>query len=1089
MEKSLYKTISVNLLLLFLFFSGGLHATRGNVRFERITIREGLSQSSVRGILQDKKGFMWFATVDGLNRYDGYTFKISKPEAGNANSISSPFLRDILQDENGFIWIATNGEGLNRYDPETETFIHYKNDPRNPRSLSFNYVWCLALGRDGRLWLGTDGGGLNCMNPATDSFTVYAHKPGDETSLSHQHILSVCEDGDGKIWAGTRGGGLNRLDPSTGKITRFKHNAADPDSLSGDYVWKVYLDRQNQLWVGTDSGGLNRWIRGTDKFVHYRAQPGKPHSLSNDSVLSIFQDSRGSLWVGTKGGLSKMDLSTEKFTSFTNDPGNPNSLGDDFVFEIYEDRSGVLWLGLETGGVNKLDRNKTQFLHYKKEPGKHNLLTENFIWSIYEDSDNFLWVGTRRSGFSKIDREHGSAVHYFAEPNKPGSLAGNHIRAIYKAPSQATALWIGVDGMGIMKFHPSTGKGKMYSHDPGDPFSLSDNRVYTIHEDRSRRLWVGTRSGGLNRFDREAEKFFHYRHDPNDPTAISNDYVYDILQDHLGLIWVGTFAGGLNLFDPEKETFTSFQNNTDDQQSISSDCVLCIYEDRKGRIWLGTGGGGLAQMHRNSRTFTNYIEASGIPNRVIYGILEDAGGNLWLTTNNGLSRFSPENGDFKNYTEQDGLQSNEFNGGAYFISPRSGEMFFGGINGFTAFYPNRIKDNSYIPPIVITSFLKFNKEVKTNVPITEVNQLTMSYKDYVFSFQFAALDFTVPLKNRYAYKMEGLDEDWISTTAWNRFATYTTLRPGHYKFRVRGSNNDGIWNAEGTSIDVIITPPFWLTRWFIVSALAVLLLLLFSAYKLRTRFLFSRARLETELQTAHDAQMSIMPQHSPQIEGFDIAGLCIPANEVGGDFFDYLWPDCSTGSFGVAVGDVSGKAMKAAMPAVMANGIIHAKACETSSIKEIISRLNVSLFEKTDKRIFTALMLVSIQVKDRRMCFINAGLPEPLLISGDSVTCLPGTGSSFPLGVIADSNYQETQTNLKAGDVVVLYTDGISESWNTQGEFYDTKNLIWKLKQLKNKTAALSAAELIKEIINDIRRFSTGVKQRDDMTIVAIRVK
>lgn len=1060
----------------------------GNIRFERISIKEGLSQSSVRSILQDRRGFMWFGTVDGLNQYDGYGFNVRKPDPENADSLSSPFLRAIIEDHAGILWLGTNGRGLDRFDPLTEHFTHYRNNPHEPGSLSFDYVWDVYEDSAFRLWVGTDGGGLNKFDRETETFTPYRHDPGNPNSLSHNKVLCICEDRGGELWIGTRGGGLNKFNPGTGDFTRYRHEPGNPGGLGSDFVWDVYVDREGTAWIATDGGGLNKYDRENDTFIHYLHEPDNPHSISYNRLLSIYQDRESKLWIGTSGGgLNKFDPVSGHFTRYRHEFNNPNSLSDNYIYSIYEDKSGVLWFGTENGGINKLDRTREQFVHYRSTPDTLQELEDNSIWAIYEEPSGALWFGTRSCELVKMDRETETVTYYRHDPTNPNSLRSkNHIRAICPDGSEPGILWLGVDGGGLHKFDPASGVFSFFRHNPNDPTSLSSNRIYSIYEDKSGPLWVGTRTGGLNKMDRETGRFTRYRNDPNDPKSLSNDYVYVIHRDRLGILWVGTFAGGLNTFDDNTGTFFSYRSDVNDPGSLSSDCILCIHEDSAGDIWLGTGGGGLNRFHREDRRFTHYSEEHGMPNAVVYGILEDRGGNLWLSTNNGVSRFNPGTGKFKNYNEIDGLQSNEFNGAAYFNSPRTGEMFFGGINGLNAFFPERIKDNAHVPPIVITGFLKFNKEVKLPGPVSELKEITLSHRDYVFSFEFAALDFTVPAKNKYAYKMEGLGSQWITTGAWKRFATYTTLPPGEYTFRVKGSNNDGLWNEEGVSVKVIVTPPFWQTWWFRVFAAVIILLVSLLLYKRSIKNLSIRTRMETELQTAQKAQMAIMPQEDPGIRGFDISGLCIPAYEVGGDFFDYFWLDEEHSHFGIAVGDVSGKAMNAAMTAVMSSGIIFSKAYETRSIKDLMTQINKPIFFKTGKKMFTALCIVSIDINAKMMTFSNAGLNAPLRKSGDSVVKLESSGPRFPLGFRKNVRYKEETVQLKRGNIVVLFTDGISESLNTEDDFYGNERLNGLLERLD--TSRLSAREVIGEIMDDINGFSGEMPRHDDMTVVVVKV-
>lgn len=1063
-----------------------LHAAPGNappygVTFEQISLAQGLSQSSVRCILQDSKGFMWMGTEDGLNKYDGYSFKTYKPVPGDPNSISSNFIRCICEDRSGNLWVGTNGGGLNKFDHASGTFIRYQHETGNEESISNDYVWSVMEDGAGILWIGTDGGGLNRLDPATAVFTHYRYDPDDPGSLSDDAVLVVYEDRSRTIWLGTRNGGLNRFDPYAEKFTRYQYDPDDPMSLASGFVRAICEDKAGTLWIGTDGGGLNRFDRQGELFFHYRHDPGDPTSLSDDRIWSIYADRTGILWIGTDvGGLNLFVPMNETFFSFRRDPNEPGSLSGNNIFSIYEDRLGVLWFGTEVGGVSKLDRDKGKFLHIKTETETYNGLNNSHVWSIYEDHSGILWIGTRSGGLNRLERAAGRFTHYLADAIDPNSLASNHVRAIYEAPSQPDILWVGTDHGGLCRFDPAQERFHCYRHDPNDPQSIGGNRVYSILEDRYGLLWTGTRTGGINILDRERERFRRYRHDRDDPGSISNDFVYKIYEDRDGTLWIGTFSGGLNRFDRENDRFISYRAVMDDPRSLSSDCILTIHEDRAGTLWIGTGGGGLNRFDRTSGVFKRYGNAEGLPNEVVYGILEDSHGNLWISTNGGIARFDPDTGNFKAYTVHDGLQSNEFNGGAYFMS-QTGEMFFGGINGITAFYPEQIRDNPHVPPIVITSFRKLDREVKLSKPIWDIDELMLSYRDYIFSFEFAALDYTAPDKNQYAYMMEGLDENWLYTDASKRFANYTTLPPGTYTFRVKGSNNDGVWNEKGASIRIVITPPFWKTWWFRITVLAAAVSIFIVLYRRRLR----NVRFAIELQTAHEAQMSIMPQSDPKLERFGISGTCIPAHQVGGDFYDYMWLDDEKTKFGIAIGDVSGKAMNAAMIAVLSSGMIYSKADETSVPREIMTRLNRSIFRKTHETMFTALCFAAIDTKSGDFTFSIAGMNDPLLKSNGTVKQLEGTGAGFPLGIMKENTYEERTVRLNTSDVLVLFTDGVTEARNGNKDFYGCESLADLL--TLTDTANLSAGEIKQRIIDDVHRFADGSNQHDDITVVVVK--
>jgi signal transduction histidine kinase/streptogramin lyase len=462
-------------------------------------------------------------------------------------------------------------------------------------------------------------------------------------------------------------------------------------------------------------------------------------------------------------------------------------------------------------GISKLDRKKEKFAHLKNDPSNANSLSDNVVWSIYEapaSCRNALWIGTYRGGLNKFDRKLSQFTHYRHDPAHPHSLSQNHIRSI--CAGEPGALWIGTFNEGLDHFDIATGKFTHYRHDPSDPHSLSDNRIRSLCRDKSGTLWIATFGGGLNKREKGKRGFVHYRHNSTDPNSLSDDRIYTLYEDRSGTLWIGTFGGGLNQLvqnDSSSVRFIRYQHNPADSDSLSDHPVISICEDKVGTLWIGTYGGGLFKFDRQRETFTHFAEHEGLPSDAIYGILEDDRGNLWLSSGNGLSKFNLRTKVVKHYDERDGIQSKEFSGGAYYQC-QNGEMFFGGINGLNSFFPDSIKDNRHVPPIVVTAFKKFNEVVAG-----DIDEIELSYKDNFFSFEFAALDYANPAKNQYAYMLEGFDKDW-GYCGTRRFASYTNLNPGNYIFRVKGSNNDGVWNENGVVVNVTIHPPFWKTWWF-----------------------------------------------------------------------------------------------------------------------------------------------------------------------------------------------------------------------------------------------------------------------------------
>jgi ligand-binding sensor domain-containing protein/signal transduction histidine kinase len=834
--KNQYKKIITAAFVLIFSLLSAIYAQNSNLNFERLSLKEGLSQSTVYSIIQDSEGFMWFGTQDGLNKYNGYNFNIYKHNKLDSTSLSDNYINKCYEDKEGNIWIGTFSGGLNKFDKNTEQFKHYLHDPDNPNSLQSNNIWTIYEDRSGTLWIGTLKGGLSNFNKEKETFTNYMHDSLNTNSLNDNDVWAIFEDESGIIWLGTFGGGLNKFDVKKGKFTHYIHDDDNPNSLSNDYIRCIYEDSSGFLWIGTEEG-LDKFDKKFGQFIHYKHDPKNPYSLSHNDVRSIFEDKTGNLWVGTINGLNLFNREKEIFISYKYDPTNLSSLSNSDIRSIYTDKTGALWIGTLAGGVNKYDRKKDRFRHYKHNPTNPNSLSNNFIKAIYKDRDGTLWIGTY-GGLNKLVYKPGISgikdnyyfIHYRHNPDDINSISSDRTRTIFE--DSKGVLWVGTWGGGLNKFDKTTEKFTHYIHDPDDPNSINDDWVRKIFKDKDGILWI-VNSEGLDKFDREKEIFIHYVHDPTDPTSISSNNVSTIFETKDDTLWLGT-DNGLNKFDKINGTFTHYTHDPSDSNSISINRIRPIHEDKSGILWIGSDGGGLNRFDRKNGKFTCFTENDGLPNDVIYGILEDDNGNIWLSTNNGLSNFNPSRPEakkFKNYDISDGLQSNEFNGGAYFKA-ENGEIFFGGVNGINSFFPDRLKDNTYIPPIVITSFKVFDEDVKFDLVISKIKEIKLSYKQSFFSFEFAALDFTSPEKNQYAYKLEGFDSDWIMCGN-RRYASYTNLDGGEYIFKVKGSNNDGIWNETGASVKIVITPPYWKTSLFRIVFSILIIGFLFGTYKIR----------------------------------------------------------------------------------------------------------------------------------------------------------------------------------------------------------------------------------------------------------------
>ncbi|MGA2488871.1 MAG: two-component regulator propeller domain-containing protein, partial [Anaerolineales bacterium] len=775
---------------------------------------------------------MWFATEGGLDKYDGYQFTVYKHDPDNSKTLSDNLVQTIYLDRQGKLWIGTS-TGLDRFDSKTDSFLHYSQDLAGSAALKGQSISVIFQDRSGTLWVGTDGGGLAALNLTTNQSKIYKHSPEDLQSLSGNSINAIYEDKTGELWIGTDAG-LDYFDSITAKFAlSFGQPVVGSPFVGNVGVFTIAEDEQGALWIGTVRG-LFEWNRSKNQLTEYNHDTNIPESLSDDSVTCILEDSKGELWFGTRKGLDLFDKTQNRFINYVHDPNDPNSLASDSIRSIYEDRSDVLWIGT-SGGLNKYARATQKFAFYQHNPNLPNSLSDNNVWSIYEDHLGSLWVGTFSAGLDRLDPNTGAVTVYQNKPGDPTSLSSNEIRAILEDHNGKS--WVGMERGGLDRFDPGTGTFTSYRHNSADPNSLSNDDVFSIFEDRLGKLWIGTQHGGLNRLDQATGTFTHYQHDASDPESLSDDQVRAIIEDHTGVLWIGTF-GGLDLWDGQTNRFTVYRSDPRNPSSLSSDEVSCIFEDPNGTVWVGTFGGGLNRFDRTTRSFTHYNEKNGLPDDTVYGILADPGGDLWLSTNKGLSKFDPGTKIFRNYDISDGLQGDQFNPGSFFQS-KDGEMFYGGTQGLNAFYPAQVVDNPIPPPLVITAFQKFNQTVQTDLASNETVQL--SYRDSFISFEFAALDYNAPGKNQYAYMLEGVDQGWVYAGT-RRYASYTNLRGGNYTFRVKATNNDGIWNSEGIEIRIHITPPFWQTWWFIGIACLVAGAGAFGGYRLRVKDIQGRNR-------------------------------------------------------------------------------------------------------------------------------------------------------------------------------------------------------------------------------------------------------
>ena len=833
------------------------------LRFDAVGIEQGLSQSSVRVIFQDRRGFLWFGTEDGLNRYDGYNFKVYKREPSNPNSISDGWVTAIAEDQGGYLWIGTRLGGLNRYDPVSGKFTQYLHNEENESSLADDHISALRVDRDNRLWVGTLSG-LDRFDAETGTFFHYPYsiplpsvdgeivggpdaqtiaeslknEPGisiQSEKLSGKNISTIFQDSLGRLWIGTLDGGLNALDLKTEQFISYQYIEGNPTTISSNRVTAITEDTNGNLWVGTQKG-LNLFEPSTGQFIAYVHDKNSPASLIDNSINVLKTDSSGNLWIGTSNGLDRLNKSARQFVHYRNDPSFSRSLSNNFIMSIFEDQGGVLWFGTYGGGVNRYDRERDKFTYYRSDPENPNSLSGNLIFPIHVDSNGYAWIGTSGEGLNRFNWKTGEVTRFFNNPDDPNSIGSDWILSIME--DSDGMLWFGTTSS-LDRYNPVQNTFTHFRHDPSNPGSLSANFIYSLYEDSHNQLWIGTFSG-LDRLDKRTGAFKHYRPDPNDISTLSGNKILAMQEDSDGNLWIGTSESGVNRLDVESGAIVRYQHNPKDETSLSSDSILSIFRDAKNRLWIGTAGGGLNLYHPESDSFTYYLEKDGLPNGFVYGILEDDLGRLWLSTNFGISRFDPDSETFRNYDAGDGLQSNEFNSSAY-AKGTDGEFYFGGINGLTVFHPVNITDNAYPPQIALTSITQEDQSVALNSSVETAQAVTLSWPQNSLEFEFAALSYNQPNKNQYAYTLEGFDTNWhfIGT---KRDGRYTNLPGGEYTLLLKAANSDGVWNQTPARILVTVIPPFWQTMGFRIVMGILAVAVVAGGIRLRTKNIQDRNR-------------------------------------------------------------------------------------------------------------------------------------------------------------------------------------------------------------------------------------------------------
>ncbi len=822
------------------------------IHFEHLHTDDGPAQSLITSIYQDREGYMWFGTYDGLYKYDGYRFIVYKNRAFDSTSIPGNYIQTIIEDHKGNLWIGTQTSGVSEYNRTSDSFTNYLHNPHNENSIMSNRIWTLAEDSHGSIWIGTSQG-LDRFDVTEKKFTHFVHKKNDTTSLNNSAVNSIHEGKNGILWLGTFGGGLNYFNLNNfyknGKAVfhSFYFDSKLYESSGLNRIKDIYEDSTGYLWIAS-YGGLIKFNKSTKNFDIYVLKNSFENIPNQNALLTLAVDKEGRIWAGShNSGLCMFDKNKGEFYIYGKGPDPNNSINDIYVPSLFIDRTGIMWVG--TGrGINKVLPYYNNFVNLSNIPSDPSSLGSNEVNTIFEDSGENIWVGTWGGGLSRFNKNNRTFKNYKYNKNNKSSIPDNTVWCITQAPDKN--LLIGTYS-GLTKFNPKTG---IFTRDYLKNARLSHYNISSLMFDNYGDLWVGTYGGGLNFLQKGSDKFTYYQYDPKNPGSISDNFITTLFQDREGILWVGTHAGGLNAFDREKNSFQNYQYNPREEYSISNNNIRCITEDSLGNLWIGTWGGGLDMFNRKEHKFYHYTENDGLANNLVFGILEDNSGNLWVSTNKGLSQFNMKTKRVKNFQEEDGIGSEQFGYG--YLKARDGLMYFGSLNGLTIFNPDNLETNTHIPPVVITSFKRYSKVINFKKELLKYNRIQIEYVNNEFTVNFAALDYTRPAKNNYAYKLEGYDKLWTFSKNIHS-AHYTNLQPGIYRFRVRASNNDGYWNENGASILIEIIPPFWDTFWFKASGVLMLLLVIYAGYRIRVKSIATRNEMLEELVSKRTGELRI----------------------------------------------------------------------------------------------------------------------------------------------------------------------------------------------------------------------------------------
>ncbi len=1106
------------LLSIFALTQTYLLAQPPNIKFEHISLEDGLSQSSIYSIVQDNKGFMWFATLDGLNKYDGYSISIYRNNPADSNSISDNVLNYMYVDPpeyGGKLWIGTRGAGLCKFDENFEKFKSYYPYNENIESLSSGNVRSI-WGEKNYLWIATSNG-LNRFDRKTEKFKRYYFTNYENAK---QNIINcIAPANDNKLCLGTNNG-LCIFDKQSGEF-KFINFSPDCGDVNGfNKINAAQLDKNKVLWIGTDKG-LIRFNTISKEYRTFQQKNANQGSSVENKITSIVIDKEEIIWIGTeKNGLYRYNKKTDEFTAYKHDASIRSSLQNNNILSLYQDKTNILWVGSSLGGIDKWNRAAEELSLFRHNPYDDNSLSSNQVRNIYQDSKGKIWVGTVQGGLNLWIKEESKFKHFIHDPARANSLSNNHIRTILE--DSKGRFWIGTDGGGFNRFYPETGKFKVYKaqKQKTDIKGLSNDHVWRIIEDNQGDLWIGTYGGGVNVFNPETGSFEIYQNSEN-KNSLSNNNVTTVFKDRKGIIWVGTFGGGLNKWNEKNNSFVRYLHNPEDKNSIGNNRIYAITEDSKGRLWIGSKGS-LSLYHSEKDEFENFGEDDGFPNNVMMGILEDHNGNIWVSTNSGLSKFNPDTKKVRNYDIRDGLQSNEFLVGS-FCKTEKGFLIFGGINGYNIFDPDKMVDNPNLPSVVITGFQISNQYVEFDTTISSKKLIVLDHRQNDISFDFVALDYIFPEKNQYKYRLVGNDDDWVDIK-FKRYATYTNLSPGKYTFKVIGSNNDEVWNMEGTQIRVIIEPALWQRLWFKICSVLLLISLVLLWFYLRIRRIKQQnehLEEQVKLRTAEVVmQKDQIEEHLHEISeqkreitdsiiyAKRIQTAALPVNKIAHELLpehfvlfkpkdivsgDFYWLGRKDNKTIIVAADCTGHGVPGAFMSMLGisflNKIVNEKGI--TSPDEILNRLrnNVMLAlhqtgAENESKDGMDITVCTILHDEMKLQFAGANNPLYLMRQNNEIEVI--RGDKMPAAFYDLMHpFALHEIEITKNDIFYIFSDGYADQFGGPKE----KKFMYKpFRRLLTEISKKPMEEQKKILDENIENWRGEIEQVDDIVVFGVRV-